>query len=83
MTHIRTIEIQAKGFFDLLKEREQSMWTVFAEMLREEEEQLILFLDEEGGEIAHYILPAKPEQLQEDQRLFADSFKEKLRAALG
>lgn len=83
MANIRTIEIQAKGFFNLLKEREQSMWTVFAEMIREEEEQLIIFLDDEGREIAHYILPVTLEQLQEDQRLFADSFKEKLQAALG
>ena len=78
MAHIKTIEIKAKGFFELLKEREQSMWQVFAEMINEKEELLIIFYDEADKEIAHYILPTSIQQLREDQKLFAESFKEKL-----
>lgn len=79
---IKTIEIKAKAFFELLKQNDQSMWSVFAHMIDEKEEQLILFVNEEGAEIAHYILPTSLEQMQEDQKLFAEQFKEKLKSGL-
>jgi hypothetical protein len=77
---MKTIEIKTKLFFELLKTRETSMWSMFAEMINEQEKQLIRFLDKEGKEIAHYILPTNQEQLDQDQKSFANSFKEKLNA---
>lgn len=79
---MKTIEIKTKPFFELLKKRETSMWTMFEEMMKEDEEQLILFLDEGGKEIAHYVLPCNREQIKEDQKLFAESFKQRLKASL-
>lgn len=77
---MKTIEINAKPFFDMLKNRETSMWSMFSEMLHEKEEQLVVFLDEDGKEIAHYILPTTQEQLQKDREVFAESFKQRLNA---
>lgn len=78
---MKTIEIKANEFFELIKGRAISMWSMFEEMVTEEE-QLILFLDEEGKEIAHYILPTNVEQVKEDQKVFAETFKEKLKSAM-
>ncbi|RYD96705.1 MAG: hypothetical protein EOP54_13045 [Sphingobacteriales bacterium] len=75
---MKTIEIQAKAFFELIKNRDVSMWSMFEEMVNSEEEQLVIFLDEEGKEVAHYILPKNVAQVKEDQKIFAQSFKEKL-----
>lgn len=75
---MKTIEIQAKAFFELIKNREVSMWSMFEEMVNPEEEQLVIFLDEALKEIAHYVLPKTIEQVKEDQKIFAQSFKEKL-----
>lgn len=75
---IKTIEIQAAAFFEMLKKNDQSMWSIFAQMIDENQEQLILFFNEKQEEIAHYILPKSLEQLQQDQHIFAASFKEKL-----
>lgn len=78
MSTIKTIEIQAKGFFELLKDREVSMWTIFLEMIHPEDEQLIQFLNEDKTIIAEYILPTTKERLEEDRKIFAEIFKEKL-----
>lgn len=78
MAKIKTIEIKAAGFFELIRSRDVSMWQMFEEMVNEAEEQLVIFLDENDKELAHYILPTNLEQLREDQKLFAASFKEKL-----
>lgn len=78
MSKIKTIEIQTKGFFEFLKERDASMWTIFQEMIHPEEEQLIQFLNEENSVIAEYILPTTKEQLENDRKIFAEIFKEKL-----
>lgn len=79
---MKTIEIQAKAFFELLKGRDVSMWSMFEEMISAEEEQLIIFLDEDGKELAHYVLPTNVAQVKEDQKVFAESFKEKLKQEL-
>lgn len=79
---MKTIEIQARAFFELLKGRDVSMWSMFEEMVNAAEEQLIIFLDEEGKELAHYVLPTRVEQVKEDQKVFAESFKEKLKQDL-
>lgn len=78
MSTIKTIEIQAIGFFELLKDREVSMWTIFLEMIHPEDEQLIQFLNEDKTIIAEYILPTTKERLEEDRKIFAEIFKEKL-----
>lgn len=75
---MKTISIQATAFFKLLSDRQSSMWTIFEEMVNEEEEQLIIFFDANNKELAHYILPKTVAQVKEDQKMFADSFKEKL-----
>lgn len=75
---MKTIEIQAKAFFELIRNRDVSMWSLFEEMVNPEEEQLVVFLDEAGQELAHYILPTNMEQVKADQKIFAESFKEKL-----
>lgn len=80
---MKTIEIQAQAFFELIKSRDVSMWSIFEEMVNPEEEQLVIFLDEAGKEIAHYILPTNIAQVKEDQKIFAESFKEKLQPGSG
>lgn len=75
-----TIKIQAKQFFEQLKSHETSMWSIFAEMINSSEEQLIVFLDENEKEIAHYVLPDNIDQLNKDRKEFAEAFKGKLEA---
>lgn len=79
---MKTIQIQAKPFFEMLKSRDVSMWAMFVEMLSPDYEQLVIFLDESGKEVAHYIIPTSPEQLAADQKAFAQEYKDKLRSAL-
>lgn len=76
---IKTIEIKAKGFFELLKNRDMSMWSIFEEMINPAQEQLIIFLDEDDKIIAEYFLPTTKERLEEDRKIFAETFKEKLK----
>ena len=79
---MKLIAIKAKDFFEMIKARDTSMWSIFAQMLDEKEEQLVVFQNEEGKEIAHYILPTNFNQLEEDRKVFADTFKEKMANAL-
>ena len=60
---MKTIHIQAKEFFELLKLKDQSMWDIFAQMIDGEEKE-ILFLDEEGKFLFDYRLPATLEKMQ-------------------
>ena len=74
---MKTIHIQAKEFFELLKLKDQSMWDVFAQMIDGEEKE-ILFLDEEEKFLFSYRLPATLEKMQEDKKLFAEKYAEKI-----
>ena len=74
---MKTIHIQAKEFFELLKLKDQSMWDIFAQMIDGEEKE-ILFLDEEGKLLFGYRLPATLEKMQEDKKLFAEKYAEKI-----
>ena len=74
---MKTIHIQAKEFFELLKLKDQSMWDIFAQMIDGEEKE-ILFLDEEGKILFGYRLPATLEKMQEDKKLFAEKYAEKI-----
>ena len=53
---MKTIHIQAKEFFELLKLKDQSMWDIFAQMIDGEEK----------------------EKMQEDKKLFAEKYAEKI-----
>ena len=74
---MKTIHIQAKEFFELLKLKDQSMWDIFAQMIDGEEKE-ILFLDEEEKFLFDYRLPATLEKMQEDKKLFAEKYAEKI-----
>lgn len=74
---MKTIQIKAKDFFGLLKERDTSMWEVFSQMIDGEEKEMI-FLDEEDKILFNYILPKTQEKLQEDRKIFVENFNEKL-----
>lgn len=74
---MKTIQIKAKDFFDFLKLRDASMWDIFAQMI-EEEEKDIVFVDENGQPLFNYILPKTIEKLKEDQKIFAKEYAEKI-----
>lgn len=74
---MKTIQISAKQFFELLKSRDTSMWEIFAQMIDGEEKEIV-FLDEEEKVLFSYVLPSNLEKLQEDQKVFAKEYAEKI-----
>jgi len=76
---MKTIQIKAHDFFELLKLKETSMWDIFAQMIDGEEKEL-LFLDQEDKILFNYHLPKTVEQLQEDKKVFVDEFTEKMQS---
>lgn len=74
---MKKIEIKAEQFFELLKLKDTSMWSVFAQMIDGEEKEII-FLDNEEKILFNYILPSNPEKLEEDRKEFSKQFSEKL-----
>ena len=74
---MKTIQIKATPFFDLLKLKDESMWDLFAQMIDGEEKELI-FLDEEEKVLFNYILPVSIEKLKGDQALFAQQYADKI-----
>ena len=74
---MKTVEIKAASFFELLKLNGQSMWDVFALMI-DGEEQLIIFFDDEEKELFEYNLPKTLEQLKQDQENFSKEYAEKI-----
>lgn len=74
---MKNIQIKAKDFFELLKLRDTSMWEIFAQMVDGEEKEIV-FLDEEDKVLFSYILPSTMEKLQEDQKIFAKEYAEKI-----
>ena len=74
---MKTIEIKAGSFFELLKLKGESMWDVFALMI-DGEEKLIIFLDEEDKALFEYLLPKEIGQLKIDQKRFAEEYAEKI-----
>ena len=73
---MKTIEIQAKPFFELLRLKDTSMWEIFSQMIDGEEKELI-FLDEENRVLFNYVLPKNTEQLEADRATFSKEFAEK------
>lgn len=74
---MKTIQIKTSDFFDFLKLKEVSMWDIFAQMIDGEEKE-ILFLNNENQILFSYILPTDLKKLQEDKKLFAEQYSEKL-----
>ena len=74
---MKTVDIKAASFFELLKLNGQSMWDVFALMI-DGEEQLIIFYDDEEKELFEYLLPKTLEQLKQDQENFSKEYAEKI-----
>lgn len=73
---MKTIQIKADDFFDMLKNHGVSMWDVFRNMIDGEEKKL-LFLDKNEKVIADYILPETVEELNRDLEVFKKSLVEK------
>lgn len=74
---MKTIQIKAHDFFELLKLKETSMWDIFSQMIDGEEKQII-FLNEENQVLFRYVLPKNIEKLREDRKIFAEEFTKKL-----
>ena len=78
VSFMKKIQIKAEPFFEMLKERNQSMWDIFAQLLKDEEQELI-FVDNEDKILFNYILPADINKLREDQQKFTEEFKERIK----
>ncbi|AFL97796.1 hypothetical protein [Ornithobacterium rhinotracheale] len=76
---MKQIIIQADAFFNLLKEREQSMWEVFSQLIKNGEKQELIFLNDKKEVLFAYILPETLEELRKDQKVFAQEFMQKLK----
>ncbi|MEG0760054.1 hypothetical protein [Chryseobacterium sp.] len=74
---MKTIEIKADQFFEILKLRGASMWEIFSQMIDGEEKEII-FLTEENAVLFNYILPSDKEKLEKDKQEFSKQFSEKL-----
>ncbi|HEX7868881.1 MAG TPA: hypothetical protein VF455_02095 [Chryseobacterium sp.] len=74
---MKKIEIKAEQFFELLRLKDTSMWSLFSQMIDGEEKE-IFFLDNEEKILFNYILPSNPEKLEEDRKEFSKQFSDKL-----
>lgn len=74
---MKNIQIKASSFFELLKMKDTSMWEIFAQMIDEEEKEII-FLDDEEKVLFTYLLPNNLEKLEEDRKQFSEEYAEKL-----
>ncbi|MBV7441854.1 hypothetical protein KRX57_10525 [Weeksellaceae bacterium TAE3-ERU29] len=78
MKKLKKVQIKAKPFFEILKVRNQSMWEIFAQLLKDEEQELI-FTNEKDEVLFNYILPNTLEKLKKDQEKFTKEFQEKIK----
>lgn len=74
---MKSIQIKANDFFEFLKTKDTSMWEIFSQMIDGEEKE-ITFLDEEEKVLFRYILPNNLEKLEEDRKMFAKEYAEKM-----
>ena len=74
---MKTIQIKATQFFELLKMKDTPMWEIFAQMIDGEEKELI-FLDDEDKVLFNYILPTNTDQLNKDREEFSKEYSEKI-----
>lgn len=75
---MKSIAIQAAPFFELLRDRDTSMWEVFSQMV-DGTEKLLLFMDDKEELLFQYQLPTTIEQLDEDRKIFAEEFSTKMK----
>lgn len=74
---MKTIQIKADQFFEMLKDNGVSMWDLFRNLIDGDEKQL-LFLDKDEKVIAEYILPKTVEELDEDLETFKKTISSKV-----
>lgn len=74
---MKKIHIQSEAFFELLKSKNLSMWDVFAQMIQNQEQEII-FLNDKQEVLFNYILPDNLEKLKQDQKTFSEEFKLKI-----
>ena len=74
---MKNIQIKASSFFELLKMKDTSMWEIFAQMIDDQEKEII-FLDDEEKTLFTYLLPNNLEKLELDRKEFAQEYSEKL-----
>lgn len=74
---MKTVQIKADAFFEMLKLNGASMWDLFEKMIDGEEKQLF-FTNDENQVVATYILPKTKEELDKDQQIFKDSLIKQL-----
>lgn len=74
---MKTIQIKAYQFFEMLKNNGVSMWDLFRNMIDGDEKQL-LFLDKDEKIIAEYILPKTVEELDDDLETFKKTISSKV-----
>lgn len=74
---MKSIQIKAAPFFEMLKTKDTSMWEIFAQLMDGEEKEL-LFTDDKDQILFSYILPDSLEKLNEDREKFAKEYAEKL-----
>ncbi|KFF13136.1 hypothetical protein N6B72_15410 [Chryseobacterium soli] len=74
---MKTIQIQAEQFFELLKLKDTSMWAIFSQMIDGNEKEIV-FTDHEEKILFSYILPSNQEKLEEDRKEFSKQFSDKL-----
>lgn len=74
---MKTVQIKADEFFEMLKLHGVSMWELFEMMIDGEEKQLF-FTNEDNEIIAEYILPKTNKELSKDEQTFKDSLIDQL-----
>lgn len=74
---MQQVEIKAKEFFAMIKERQLSMWDVLQQMI-DGEEKKIKFISDDGSLLMQYVLPKTLDKLKIDQKEFARLFAEQM-----
>jgi len=74
---MKTVQIKADAFFEMLKLNGASMWDLFEKMIDGEEKQLF-FTNDQNQIVATYILPKTKQELEKDQQIFKDSLIKQL-----
>ncbi len=74
---MKTVQIKASDFFELLKMHDTSMWEIFSQMIDSDEKELI-FLDDEEKILFSYVMPTSLEKLNEDREKFAQEYADQL-----
>jgi len=74
---MKTVQIKADAFFEMLKLNGASMWDLFEKMIDGEEKQLF-FTNDENQVVATYILPKTKQELDKDQQILKDSLIKQL-----